>query len=106
MAEKLDPKEVVPIADLAISSVWETAALMEVLDRKEVCTKQEVLDMIQELRRQNPAADPPTQAFPQPYLDVQVENALIDRIIDLLNAIGFTAHSAKDSQSCERGGGT
>ncbi len=30
MAEKLDPKELVTIDDLAISNMWETAALVEV----------------------------------------------------------------------------
>lgn len=45
MAEKLDPKEVVTPDELAISSMWETAALIEVLERKGICNKQEVLDM-------------------------------------------------------------
>ena len=53
MAEKLDPKEIVTLDELAISNMWETAALVELLERKGILTKQEVLDMIQELRRQN-----------------------------------------------------
>ena len=31
--------------------MWETSALVELLQRKGILTKQEVLDMIQELRR-------------------------------------------------------
>jgi len=96
MAEKLDPKEVVPIADLAISSMWEIAALMEVLERKGVCTKQEVLDMIQELRRKTPKAQATEQPFPEPYLNTQAENALIDRVFELFNATGLTSHQAKE----------
>jgi len=96
MAEKLDLKETVSIEELTISSMWEMAALMEVLERKAICTKQEVLDMIQELRRQNPTAVPPPEPFPEPYLLTEAENALIDRIFELFNATGLTAHQAKN----------
>lgn len=34
MAEKLDPKELVTIEELAISNMWEMAALVEVLEWK------------------------------------------------------------------------
>ncbi len=59
MAEKLDPKEIVTLDDLAISTMWETSALVELLERKGILTKQEVLDMIQELRQREPTAVPP-----------------------------------------------
>ncbi len=59
MAEKLDPKELVTIEELAISNMWETAALVELLERKGILTKQEVLAMIQELRQREPTAIPP-----------------------------------------------
>ncbi len=59
MAEKLDPKEIVTLEELAISSMWETSALVELLERKGILTKQEVLAMIQELRQPEPTAIPP-----------------------------------------------
>ena len=59
MAEKLDPNDLVTLEELAISNMWETAALVELLERKGVLTKQEVLDMIQELRHREPDAIPP-----------------------------------------------
>ncbi len=59
MAEKLDPKELVTIEELAISTMWETSALVELLKRKGILTKQEVLAMIQELRQREPTAIPP-----------------------------------------------
>ncbi len=61
MAEKLDPKELVTIKELAISNMWETSALVELLERKGILTRQEVLEMIQELRRYEPTAIPPRQ---------------------------------------------
>ena len=54
MAEKLDPKEIVTLKELAISSMWEMAALVEVLEKKGLFTKQDILNAIRELRRKNP----------------------------------------------------
>ncbi len=59
MAEKLDPKEIVTIDELAISNMWETSALVELLERKGILTRQDVLDMIQELRQREPTGRPP-----------------------------------------------
>ncbi len=59
MAEKLDPKEIVTLEQLAISNLWETSALVELLERKGILTKQDVLDMIHELRQREPTAIPP-----------------------------------------------
>ncbi len=44
---------------LALSNMWEASAFVELLERKGILTKQEVLDMIQELRRYEPTAIPP-----------------------------------------------
>ena len=39
--------------------MWETSALVELLERKGILTKQEVLAMIQELRQREPSPIPP-----------------------------------------------
>ncbi len=59
MAELLDPNHLVTLEELAISNRWETSALVELLERKGILTRQEVLDMIQELRQRQPTAIPP-----------------------------------------------
>ncbi len=59
MAEKLDPNDLVTLDELAITNMWENAALVELLERKGVLTRQEVLAMIQDLRRREPTAIPP-----------------------------------------------
>ena len=56
MAEKLDPKEIVTLDELAISTMWENAALVELLERKGVLTRQEIYDAIAELRQRHPEA--------------------------------------------------
>ncbi len=63
MAEQLDPKELVTLDELAISNMWETSALVELLERKGILTKQEVLAMIQELRQREPTAIPPRRSI-------------------------------------------
>jgi len=39
MAEELDPNDIVTLEELAISSMWEMAALVEVLEKKGVLKK-------------------------------------------------------------------
>ncbi len=70
-AEKLDPKDIVTLEELAISSMWEMAELVEVLEKKGLLTKQDILEAIRELRKKNPLAripvefdDHPEPAFP------------------------------------------
>ena len=84
MAEKLNSKEIVTLEELALSSMWEMAALVEVLEKKGLLTKQDLLDAIRELRRKNPQArtplefdDHPDPAFPEPYLLTETANAII-----------------------------
>ena len=55
----MDPNNLVTLEELAISTMWETSALVELLERKGILTKQDVLAMIQELRQREPTAIPP-----------------------------------------------
>ncbi len=100
MAEPLDPKEIVTLEELAISSMWEMAALVEVLEQKGVLKKQDILDAMRELRRKNPKAKRPTSVEPESSPSTvsstaQAENALIERILELILAAGLSAPQAK-----------
>ena len=70
------------------------AAIVEVLERKGLCTKQDLDDIITEFRRKNPSAKIPETAFPEPYLLTETENKIIDDILELLNKNGLTAHQS------------
>ncbi len=59
MAESVDPKDFITIEELVISGMCEHAGLVELLGRKGVLTRQEVLDMIETLRQRDPTAIPP-----------------------------------------------
>ena len=48
MAEKLDPKEIVDFKELLMSEVIQSEALINLLDRKGIISKQELL---QEMKR-------------------------------------------------------
>ena len=56
MAEPLDPTNLVTLEELAISTMWEVGALIELLHEKGLVTKQELLDKITDLRRKQPQA--------------------------------------------------
>ncbi len=102
MASPLDPNDLVTLEELTISNMWEVAALIEVLEKKGVMKKQDILDAIRELRQKNPKArtplecdDEPQQAFPEPYLLTETHEALITKIMELMNESKLTAHQAK-----------
>lgn len=85
-------RETMSIEEATISNMWEIAALVEVLERKGLCTKQDLVDIIVELRKKNPRANIPEPAFPEPYLLTETENKIIDDILELLDKNGLTAH--------------
>jgi hypothetical protein len=45
----------------------EMAAVVEVLERKGLCTKHDLYDIITEFRRKSPRVSIPETAFPEPY---------------------------------------
>lgn len=51
MADKLDPKETITIEELAISNSYEIAALVAVLERKGLLTREEVIGEIKQMRK-------------------------------------------------------
>lgn len=87
-------RESMSIEEATISNMWEIAAIVEVLERNGLCTKQDLFDIITELRQKNPHAKIPETAFPEPYLLSDTENKIIDDMLALLNQHGLTSHQA------------
>ena len=52
MAKKLDSKEIVTIEELAHSNYFQIEALLRLLVKKDIITKQEYIDEMQELKRE------------------------------------------------------
>jgi hypothetical protein len=85
--------------EVLLTNMLEIGALIAMLDRKGLLSKEEVLAEIKSLQKQltQRTGELPDKQdpFPQPYLNVQVENALVDRILELFNATKLTSHQAK-----------
>jgi hypothetical protein len=96
MAEKLDPKEVVNPEEIAISNMWEIAAIAALLERKGLCTRQELYDIIEELRTRNLAALQGKILVPDSEDTARIESNLIDRVLELIKAVGLTPAQAQE----------
>lgn len=79
------------LEELAISNMWEIAAIVELLEKKGLCTKQDLYDIIGELRQKNPRARLPETVFPSPYLMTQTEEQVINDMLAVINKHGIDA---------------
>mgnify|MGYP001172366008 CR=1 FL=1 len=84
------------IEEATISNMWEIAAIVELLEKKGLCTKQDLFDLISELRSKNPKARIPETVFPSPYLLTKTEERVIDDIIAVLNHHGMDSNQSLD----------
>jgi hypothetical protein len=96
MSNNRPTRDSMSLEEATISNMWEIAAIVEVLERKGLCTKQDLYDIITEFRRKNPRASIPETAFPEPYLLTETENTIIDDILALLNKHGLTSHQSQN----------
>ena len=96
MSDDRPKRDTMSVEEATISNMWEIAAIVEVLERKSLCTKQDLYDIISEFRRKNPRATIPETAFPEPYVLTETENTIIDDILALLNKHGLTSHQSQN----------
>ena len=96
MSDDRPTRETMSIEEATVSNMWEIAAIVELLEQKGLCTKQELHTIIDELRRENSGARIPETAFPEPYLLTETENTIIDEILELLNKHGLTSHQSQN----------
>lgn len=82
-------RETMSLEEATISNLWEIASIVELLERKGLCTKQDLFDIITELRKKNPRAKIPETVFPSPYLMTQTEEKVIDDLLAVLNQHGM-----------------
>ena len=81
MSDDRPKREAMSIEEAAVSNMWEIAAIVEVLERKGLCSKQDLYDIIAEFREKSPRARIPETAFPEPDLLTETENKIIDDIL-------------------------
>ncbi len=101
MAHPLDPNDLVTLEELTISNMWEVAGLIEVLEKKGVMNKQDILTEIRELRKMNPTArtprefDDPTDTTEQGSKQVD-GNALVEKILGLIVEAKLNPRQARE----------
>lgn len=91
MSNDRPQRESMSLEELALSNMWEIAALVELLEKKGLCTKQDLYDIISELRKKNPRARLPETVFPSPYLMTETEEKIIDDMLAVINKHGIDA---------------
>ncbi len=96
MSNDRPKRDTMSLEEATVSNMWEMAAIVEVLERKGLCTKQDLYDILTEFRRKSPRAIIPETAFPEPYLLTDTENTIIDDILKLLNKHGLTSHQSQN----------
>lgn len=79
------------LEELAISNMWEITAIVELLENKGLCGKQDLYDLIGELRKKNPRARLPQTVFPSPHLMTETEKKVIDDMLAVINKHGVDA---------------
>lgn len=94
MSSDRPKRDSMSIEEATVSNMWEIAAIVEVLERKGLCTKQDLYAIITEFRRKNPRANIPETVFPEPYLLTETENKIIDEMLEMLNKNGLTSHQS------------
>ncbi len=94
MSSDRPKRDSMSIEEATVSNMWEIAAIVEVLERKGLCTKQDLYAIITEFRRKNPRANIPETVFPEPYLLTETENKIIDEMLEMLNKNDLTSHQS------------
>lgn len=84
-------RESMSLEEVAISNMWEIAAIVELLEKKGLCSKQDLYDIIRELRQRSPRARLPETVFPSPSLMTQTEEQVISDLLAVINKHGVDA---------------
>jgi hypothetical protein len=53
MTDRMDPGQIFSVEEGVLANMWVMEAIVELLERKGICTKQEVHDMVAELRNRH-----------------------------------------------------
>ncbi len=99
MSRDRPKRESMSIEEATISNMWEIAAIVELLEQKGFCTKQDLHTIIDELRRKNPHTRIPETAFPEPYLMTETGNTIIDDILNIFNTNGLLGSLIQAAQA-------
>ena len=66
MSNHRPTRDSMSLEEATVSNMWEIAAIVELLEQKDLCRKHDRYDLITEFRRKNPRASIPETTFPEP----------------------------------------
>ncbi len=95
MAEKLNPRETFTVDEGVLANMWVMEAIVELLERKGLCTKQEVHDMVAELRTRHGELNGKI-IVPRPPPNTKEEQFLVDHVLKLVDAVKLRPSEAKE----------
>ena len=82
MSHDRPTRDSMSLEEATVSNMWESAAIVEVLERRVLCTKRDLYDIITEFRRKNPRASIPdgSLAFTNSiWWDVRLRLSIVGR---------------------------
>ena len=92
MPDPTDPEAFMNLCEMAIDNMYELEALGELLEKKGLLTKQEIIALAKDLKRKNPPAEP-TDLLQQRF--TAQENAVIEELMEVILRHGLSADQAK-----------
>ena len=95
MTDSLNPRETFTTDEGVLANMWALEALVELLERKGLCTKQEVHDLIAELRTRHAELNG-TVIVPGPPANTKEEQYLIDHVLKVIEAVGLQPAESKE----------
>jgi hypothetical protein len=95
MTDRSNPRETFTTEEGVLANMWAMEALVELLERKGLCTKQEVHDLIAELRTRHAERNGKV-IVPGPSANTKEEQYLIDHVLTLIEAVGLQPAESKE----------
>lgn len=91
----MNPRETFTTEEGVLANMWALEALVELLERRGICTKQDVHDMIAELRRRHAELNGKV-IVPGPPPNTKEEQYLIDHMLQIIEGVGLQPAEAKE----------
>jgi len=95
MGDPVNPRETFTIEEGVLANMWAIEALVELLERKGLCTKQEVHDLIAELRLRHGELNGKV-IVPGLPTTTKEEQYLIDHLLTVIEAVGLQPAESKE----------
>lgn len=95
MGDPLNPRETFTSEEGVLANMWALEALVELLERKGLCSKQEVHDLISELRTRHGELNGKV-IVPGLPANTKEEQYLIDHMLKVIEAVGLQPGESKE----------